>query len=136
MRVVLDTNILVSALMTPRGLPFQAVRLWQEKRYDLVTSTWQIEELRDVSRRDQVRQRLNTSYAGTLINALWSKAFVLDKLPSVDYSPDPDDNPIIAAAIAGDAQYIVSGDKGDLLALVRVEGVSIVSVRTFVGLFS
>lgn len=49
MRVVLDTNIFVSALMTPQGRPFKAVRLWVENRYDLVTSTWQIEKLRGVT---------------------------------------------------------------------------------------
>ncbi len=136
MRVVLDTNIFISALMSPRGSPFQAVKLWQEKRYDLVTSTWQIGELRDVSRRARVRKHLNAPYVGTLINALRDKALVLEELPPVDYSPDPDDNFIIAAALGGDAQYIVSGDKGDVLALSRVENVSIVNVRTFVELFS
>ncbi len=61
---------------------------------------------------------------------------MLRELPKVDYSPDPDDNPIIAVALTGDAQYIVSGDKGDLLALARVEGVSIVTARDFINLLS
>ena len=60
---------------------------------------------------------------------------MLRELPEVDYSPDPDDNPIIAAALAGGAQTIVSGDKGDLLALARVEGISIVTARAFVESF-
>lgn len=135
MRVVLDTNIFISALITPEGLPFQSLKLWFEKRYDLVTSVWQIEELRDVSRRDRVKKNLNAADVGTLVNALRSKALVLDTLPAVDYSPDPDDNNIIAAALAGVAQYIVSRDKEDVLALGSVEGVRILAVRDFVGLF-
>ena len=62
------------------------------------------------------------------------RAVVLSDLPRVDYSPDPDDNPVIAAALAGRASYLVSGDKGDLLALGRVQGVQIVTARTFAEL--
>ncbi len=55
------------------------------------------------------------------------RATVLSDLPRVDYSPGPDDNPIIAAALAGRASHLVSGDKGDLLALGTVRGVRIVT---------
>jgi uncharacterized protein len=55
MRVVLDTNIYISALMSHQGLPFRSLQLWIEKRYDLVTATWQIEELRRVSQYDRVK---------------------------------------------------------------------------------
>lgn len=79
-------HIFISVLITPEGLPFQSLKLWFEKRYDLVTSVWQIEELRDVSRRDQVKKNLNAADVGTLVNALRSKALVLDTLPTVDYS--------------------------------------------------
>ena len=59
------------------------------------------------------------------------RAVVLSDLPRVDYSPDPDDNPVIATALAGRASYLVSGDKGELLALGRVQGVRIVTARAF-----
>lgn len=62
-------------------------------------------------------------------------ALVLDDLPEVDYPPDPKDNPILATAIAGQAQYIVSGDKRDMLELTHVEGIPIVTARDFVSLF-
>ena len=111
------------------------MRLWSEKRYDLVTSVWQIEELRDVSRRDRIKIRLKAADVGTLVNALRSKALVLDTLPVVNYSPDPDDNNILAAALAAEVQYIVSRDKDDVLALGEVEGVRILTVQEFVSLF-
>ena len=72
---------------------------------------------------------------GSIVNRLRKYATVLEKLPGVNYSPDPDDNPIIAAALAGNAHYIVSGDKADVQALGTVRGVQIVTVREFVGMF-
>lgn len=135
MRVVLDTNLLISALMSHEGLPIQTLELWTNKRYDLVTSTWQIEELRRVSRYDRVKAYVNRAEVGALINSLQKKALVLSDVPEVNFSPDPDDNPILAVGIAGRVHYIVSGDKRDLLALRKVESIPIVTAREFVEMF-
>lgn len=134
MRVVLDTNILISAFISRNGLPYQCLK-YREDRYQLVTSTWQIEEIRDVASRAELRPLLKRAEVGTLINELRSKAVLLDKLPTVNYSPDPDDNNVIASAIAGEADYIVSGDKDDVVALDKVEGIKVLTAREFVGLF-
>ena len=53
----------------------------------------------------------------------------LDDPPAANLSPDPKDNPILAAAIAGKANLIVSGDKKHMLALGTVEGVPVVTAR-------
>ena len=131
MRIVLDTNVLISALLTPQGLAFQTVKLWQQNRYDLVTSTWQLNELQSVTKRDHIKRHLKQGAAGTLINALRDKAFVIEELPRVEASPDPDDNNILATAIAGGAHYLVSGDKTDVQALEKVQGIRILTVRGF-----
>ena len=52
---------------------------------------------------------------------------VVGDLPDVTASPDPDDNLILATAIAGRADLIVSGDKNDMLALGRIEGIPIIA---------
>ena len=134
MRIVLDTNVLISALLTPQGPAFQTVKLWQQNRYDLITSTWQLNELRGVTRREHVKKHLRPGAAGTLVEALRSKAFVIERLPRVDDSPDPDDNNILATAIAGGAHYLVSGDKTDLQVLEKVQGVRILTLRGFIEL--
>ena len=135
MRVVVDTNVLISSLISKGGSPDRLAQLWREKRFELVISEWQLEEFRRVSRYKQVRKRLKPAEAGRMVNGLRQHALVIDELPEVDYSPDPDDNPIIAAALAGQAQYIVSGDKKDVLALEVIEGVQVVSVHEFISLF-
>lgn len=131
MRIVLDTNVFSSALITPQGLAFQTLKLWQQNRYDLVTSTWQIDELKGVTQREHIQRYLRSGAAGTPINALRDKAVVIEALPRVEDSPDPDDNNILATAIAGGAHYLVSGDKTDLQALEKVQGVRILTVRGF-----
>lgn len=134
MRAVLDTSVFISAFISPNRPPNRALTLWFEKRYELVTSAWQIDEIRRVSRYERVRPLLSAHDVGRTINALRLRARVVEDAPSVDLSPDPDDNPVIAAALAGRASYLVSGDKGDLLALGTVQGVQIVTARAFVAL--
>ena len=113
MRVVLDTGILVSALITSNTPPDLIYRAWRKKRFTLITSEWQLEEFRRVSRYPRIRRYLRQSEAGNLVNGLRFQATVLDALSHTDLSPDPDpdDNPVLAMAIAGKADYLVSGDK-------------------------
>ena len=61
-------------------------------------------------------------------------AVIVREIPVVTYSPDPDDNIILATAIAGRADYIVSGDKRDMLALREIDGIRIVTAKNAVGL--
>jgi len=132
MRVVLDTGILVAALITsgtPSDLVYQA---WRRKRFELVTSEWQLEEFRRVSRYPRLRPYLRRVEAGNMVNGLRRLAVVIDELPSVDRSPDPDDNPVLAMAVAGKADFLVTGDKRDLLSLESIESTRIVTARAFV----
>lgn len=69
-----------------------------------------------------------------MVNSLRAQAVVLANLPRIDASRDPDDNPILATAIAGEVQYLVSGDKRDLLTLGSIGGTRIVSARQFIDI--
>lgn len=135
MRAVLDTNTLISAFINTEGPPYQAVDLWFSHEYDLVTSEWQIEELRDVSRREKIKPLVQPHAIGRFINLLRTKGIVVEDLREVAYSPDPKDNPILATGIAGRVQYIVSGDKPHMLDLETVQGIPVVTVWAFVELF-
>ena len=78
-----------------------------------------------------MRKYLKPAEVGTLVNGLRRQATLLQELPRVEFSRDPDDNPILATAIAGGADYLVTGDQRDLLCLAKVETVQIVTARTF-----
>ena len=131
MRLVIDTNILVSALLAASSLPAQLVVLWRPGRVDLLTAPEQLDEGMRVTRYPKIRERLAPAIAGRLVNDLRSLAITVDKLPVVDASPDPDDNYLLALAAAGAADFLVTGDKRDLLRLAVYEGTKIITVRDF-----
>ena len=132
MRVVLDTGILVAALITTDTPPSLIYRAWRKKRFELVTSEWQLDEFRRVSRYAKLRRFLKPVEAGSLVNGLRRQATVLESLPTVELSPDPQDNTVRAMAKASKAQYLVTGDKRDLLALGSIDDTRIVTARQFI----
>jgi putative PIN family toxin of toxin-antitoxin system len=131
MRVVLDTGILIAALITKDTPPDQIYQAWRKRRFELVTSEWQLDEFRRVSRYTKLRKYLQPIEVGNLINGLRHQARLLEELPDVDLSEDPDDNPLLAMAIVGDVDYLISGDKRDVLALKKVGKARIITARRF-----
>jgi putative PIN family toxin of toxin-antitoxin system len=91
-RLVVDTNILVSALLSAASLPAQIVLLWRASRFDLLTAAEQLDEIGRVTRYPKIRERLHPAVAGRLVNDLRAIAVMLGTLPVVEASPDPDDN--------------------------------------------
>jgi putative PIN family toxin of toxin-antitoxin system len=132
MRVVLDTGILIAALITTDTPPSLIYQAWRKKRFELVTSEWQLDEFRRVSRYSKLRRFLKPVEAGSLVNGLRRQATVLESLPTVELSPDPHDNPVLSMARASKAQYLVTGDKRDLLALGSIDDTRIVTARQFI----
>lgn len=129
MRIVLDTNILVSALLTPNGPPGRLLAAVKRGDVTPVTSDAQLRELRDVLSRGRLSARIRPHEAAALLANLPAVGEVVTDLPDMDSSSDPDDNLILASAIAGRADLIVSGDKGHMLALGQVEGIPIVTAH-------
>lgn len=129
MRVVLDTNVLISALITSGTPPDTLYRAWLRGDFDLVTSAAQIAEIADVASRPRLEKFIDADEAADILDYIGLRAIVLDDPPRVHFSPDPGDNPILAAGIAGNADMIVSGDKKHMLALAEIEGIPIVTAR-------
>ena len=129
MRVVLDTNLLISALISKHGAPASLLDAWGAKRFELISSEEQLEEFKAVSRRDRLIPFIQRSDVGRFVNHLRSNARILGKLPPVDRSIDPADNFLLAMAEAGGADYLVSGDRRGVLALVQHNRTQIVTAR-------
>jgi hypothetical protein len=134
--MVLDTNVLVSALITPGGLPDRLVQHWEAGDLTLVTSNEQLAEVDRVLAYKKLQRFIRTEQAARLIANLRGVAIIAEELPDVNVSTDASDNLILATAIAGKASHLATGDHGDLLILKQVEGVSIVSVREAVDLLA
>jgi len=134
MRVVLDTNILVSALLIQVGHPAAVYRAWQEGYFTLLTCAEQLDELRATLRKPAIAERIKPYKAGRLVNEIKELAEDVGTLPRVRRSPDPSDDFLLALSEAGKADYLATGDKGGLLALGRHHATRIVSARKFAAL--
>ncbi|PPQ31851.1 putative toxin-antitoxin system toxin component, PIN family [Rhodopila globiformis] len=134
MRLVIDTNVLIRALLSGTSLPAHLIVLWREGRFDLLTSVEQLDELMRVTRYPRICERLSPALAGRLINELRDIATVIDRLPVVTALADQADNYLLAMAVAGSADFLVTGDKRDLLALRLYEGTRIMTARDFLAL--
>lgn len=113
MRVVLDTNVLLSALISPHGSPDTIYRAWRAARFELITSTTQLDELRRASRYPKFKDILQPHRVGTMVNNM-QRAIVLSVLPPLPKSieiEDPNDAFLLAMALAGEANYLVTGDR-------------------------
>jgi len=113
MQVILDTNVLLGALISPYGPPDVIYRAWRAARFELVTSTAQLEELRRVSRYPKLKAILPAHRVGTMINNM-QRAIVIVNLPpppdDMDLN-DPDDAFLLSMALASEADYLVTGDR-------------------------
>ena len=127
-RLVLDTNVWISALLWT-GPPNEILRVGEAKRIVLVASPSIVEEAREVLARPKFAARiagLETS-VGELVESLLTVAELIEE-PVVEpvIAADPDDDRVLACAVAGKARWIVSGDT-HLLALKRHKGIAILT---------
>ena len=135
MRVVLDTNIVVSSLISKDTAPYFLYRAWRHRRFDLLTSASQLAEIEQVLARPQLQKNILPQEAQEIILGLRTEAEHVDTdAVRVTLSPDPDDNRILAIAVAGHADYVVSGDKADMLSLGEVSGIPIITARHAVNI--
>lgn len=136
MRVIVDTNILFSALNIPHGVPAKLIDAWRAERFRLMTSADQLLEVGAVARRPGLRQLIVPARVGAFINDLRELADVLIRLPVVDRSADPADNFLLAMAEGGKADYLVTGDKRHVLVLQEHGPTHIVTARQMLAVLN
>ncbi|MBF0416408.1 MAG: putative toxin-antitoxin system toxin component, PIN family [Magnetococcales bacterium] len=113
MLVILDTNVLLGALISSHGPPEMIYRAWRSAKFELVTSTAQLDELRRVSRYPKLKTILPAHRIGTMVNNM-HRAIVLGDLPSLPESidmNDPNDAFLFSMAMIGKADYLVTGNR-------------------------
>jgi len=131
-RAVVDTSILVRALLKPRGTVGPVLDLLLAGRFTLLYSASILEELQDVLRRPRLRRRFpmtDEDVDGVLeLIVLRGEEIVAEQGLSV--SRDPKDDKFLEVAVEGRADVIVTGDE-DLLVLDPYESIPIVGARAF-----
>ncbi|MDE0217645.1 MAG: putative toxin-antitoxin system toxin component, PIN family [Spirochaetaceae bacterium] len=116
---MLDTNVLLSGLMTPTGVPGRIVAAWIDAEFELVMSLDQVSEVARVLAYPKIRDRLcwDQERIESFIKQLHVRAEVIDLGSTAAEVPrDPKDSPVLAPLVAAKADLLVTGD-ADLLAL-------------------
>ena len=135
MRVVLDVNVLVSAVISNAGPSRDILNAWVDERFELIASPALLDELTDVLARPRFRRWVSTETAAQFINGIAADALLLDDPPAQSgLTADPDDDYLITLARAATADYLVSGDR-HLLDLADAEPPAL-TPRQFLDLLS
>ena len=134
MKAVLDTNVLVSALIVPQGKPARILDAAADLKFQLVISTHILDELREVLRRRHIQKRFHPSAEAietyveerlVRLGTVITPQQIENTIPN-----DPPDNLVLACAVEGGADFLVSGND-HLLGLREHRGVQIVTPARF-----
>ena len=122
MRLVLDTNVLVSGLLYPGGPPSRLVKAWRAGTFDLVISDFVLDELARTWQRLAHRLSVAPDDLADFMDTIGAHAEIVridaDMLSQAAAAGlrDPNDLPVLALLIGSAAEFLVTGNK-DLLAL-------------------
>lgn len=123
LRVVLDTNVLISGIAYPGSVPGKILTAWRHGSVDVLLSTYILDELRRVLPRLAARHGLSAAEIDDLVDALSIQADIIE--PQAGTDPDLRDNAdqpvlgtLLAALGSAGANYLITGDK-DLLVLAE-----------------
>ena len=134
-RAVIDTNVFISIILNKTDSPSRQIyKALQAGQFTSVLSEAIVREIDEVTNRPRIRKLI--PYTDREIENFTSDFIQISAIvPSMVYSAvgltDPDDNIIIACALTGQADFIVTGDKKHLLPLKTYEGIHIVTPRAF-----
>lgn len=132
MRIVLDTNVLVSGLLTPFGSSGEIVRMAFSGELTLCIDARILSEYKEVLHRKKFR--FDKNKIAILVDFIAQYGQVVSGSPLKRALPDPDDEPFLEVAIAGNAKALITGNKVHFPSSLR-EDIKIVSPSEFIDLF-
>jgi putative PIN family toxin of toxin-antitoxin system len=138
-RVVLDTNLVVSAILSPEGKPARILKMAFDGKFDIALSSAMLEEITLVLNYQKIRKLLTKrgirlEEIKDVLRKIVRMALMTPGKLDIDLiDRDPSDNMVLACAVEGRADFVVSGDR-HLTDIVSFEGVSIVNPDTFLKL--
>ena len=136
-RAVVDTNVLISALISKKpSPPLNIYNLLKSADFLLITSPAILEELEEVINRKTIIKlhKRSQQQIDEILQEIAETSYIVPGMISVEaVKKDPDDDKFIAVAIEGKADYIVSGDK-PLLNIKEYMRIKIISPKDFMRL--
>lgn len=136
MRVVVDTNVFVSAFLSPRGAPAQIFQRLEQDAFELVISEAILDEYKAALQYDRTKKvhKLTDEQIARVIEDLRSLAILVAALVTpIVVASDPYDDKLFACALAGGAEIIVSGDL-KVQAVKRYQDIQVLAPAIFLAL--
>lgn len=131
MRVVLDTNVLVSAVLSPSGSPGRIVVLWEQGLIEVIVSQPILAEYARVLRYKHLP--ISPILVDETLQRVRHSSTLIEQVKTINaVAADPHDDKFIACAVAGQAEYIVSGDE-HLLVIKEYQGIPLLSPAVFLS---
>jgi putative PIN family toxin of toxin-antitoxin system len=137
-RAVIDTNVIISGVLSAGSPPDKVVRAALSRTFEAVSSLALLHELEVVLSRPRILERLHwrTEDVGAFVGSFAAVAELFASRSEVNvFIDDPSDNRLLEAAVARQADYIVSGDRA-LLDLAAYEGIEIVTPARFAAILA
>ena len=131
-RVVVDANVFVSGIIQSSGFPFRILKAWEQDLFLLVSSLPMIDEVARVLRYPRIQKKyaIDDVTIKGIVESLLKYSVLVSDLPDVkEIADDPADNKVLATAVAGGAETIVTGDS-HLLRLSHYGDIQILTPRT------
>ena len=134
MRVVLDTNVVVSAFLSPTGTPAQILARWENQAFDLVASKPLLLEYQRALNYHRVAARhgMSPEEVEEIVEGFREFALLVEPAETLELPGDPDDAKVLECAVEGSAEYVVSGD-AHLLRLHGYRGIMVLSPAVFLS---
>jgi len=130
-RVVIDTNVLISAIFWT-GKPKQLLNQVRLGRITFLTSAILLAELKEILTREDKPFKLSAEDAERVVAAMRDLAEIVEPQQRLSVCRDEGDNRVLECAVEGRAEWIITGD-GDLLDLKAFQGIPIVTVANFLS---
>lgn len=136
-RLVVDTNIIVSGLITTGTPPAKVLDAVHKKKINLLISDEVVSEYLRVLEYPHIRKykKITDETISHLTALFINETERVEILTPITASPDPDDDKFLSLAVEGQADFIITGDKADLLSLKEISGIKIITAREAVEKF-
>ena len=135
MRIILDTNIYISSLIN-KNFRQRLTRIFDDSSIVILTDETLFMEIEDVSARPKISKYINPAERIDFLMYLQKRCEHIVVTSVVAVSPDPDDDFLLSLSKDGRADYLVTGNKRDLLDLKEFAGTRIVTLTEFLVLLA
>ena len=137
-KILIDTNVWVSAFLNPSGYPAKIITAWLEDKIQIVISMPLLKEILDVLQRPRIQKKYKYSAEEikTYLDLIFQRAEKIEPACNINLCRDTRDNIVLETALSGQAKYLVTRDDDikrdpDLIQAMSKSGIEVITVSRF-----